>query len=319
MTRAASTAIVLVMLAAVAAGCGGGVSVGAGGSSGGIGIGAGYNPNLYEQEIEDWHRGRMQRLTAPDGWLSLVGLFPLGDGTHTFGSAADNGLVFPVSAPEHAGTLTVADTVVTLSKAKGVKMTIDRKRIKRDVVLATDASPEGPTRVEMGSIQFYVIDRPGNLYLRVKDANNPVRQNFTAIERFPVDKRWRFTARLERHDPPRVMKIMNSAGFEETVQSPGTLVFEKDGTEYRLDPVSQEGDELFVVFGDASSGHDTYGGGRFVYCDMPGADGTTTLDFNRAYNPPCVFTEFATCPLPTQDNVLPFRVEAGEKAWSGHD
>jgi uncharacterized protein (DUF1684 family) len=239
----------------------------------------------------------------------------LADGTHNFGSADDNELLFPEGAPEHAGTLTVDDTVVTLAKGKGVKMTIDRKRIKHDMVLATDASAEGPTKVEMGSIQFYVIDRPGNLYLRVKDANSPVRKNFTSIERFPVDKRWRFTARLEHHDPPRLMKIMNSAGFEETVQSPGTLVFEKDGMTYRLDPVSQEGDELFVVFGDASSGHDTYGGGRFVYCDMPGADGTTTLDFNRAYNPPCVFTEFATCPLPTQDNVLPFRVEAGEKAW----
>ena len=297
----------------VTAGCGG-LSVGAGGSSGGVGIGAGFNPNLYEQEIEDWHSSRIGRLTAPDGWLTLVGLFPLETGTYTFGSGPDNALVFP-SGAEHAGTLTVVDTVVTLTKGKGVKMTADKERIRGDVVLALDSQPNGPTKVDMGSIQFYVIDRPGTLYLRVKDADSPVRKNFKGIERFPVDKKWRFVARLEQHDPPRLMKVLNSAGFEEMVESPGSLVFEKDGATYRLDPVSQEGDELFVVFGDASSGHDTYGGGRFVYVDMPGADGTTEIDFNKAYNPPCVFTEFATCPLPTRDNVLPFRIEAGEKAW----
>jgi uncharacterized protein (DUF1684 family) len=99
------------------------------------------------------------------------------------------------------------------------------------------------------------------------------------------------------------------------VQCPGALVFEKDGKAYRLEPMSQEGDELFVVFGDATSGHETYGGGRFVYVGMPGPDGKTVIDFNKAYNPPCVFTEFATCPLPHRDNVLPFRVEAGEKSW----
>ena len=298
----------------IAIGCGGGVSVGAGGSSGGVGIGAGFNPNLYEQEIEDWHAGRIGRLTAQDGWLTLVGLFPIENGTYTFGSAPDNALVFP-SGPEHGGTLTVVDSVVTLTKGKGVKMTADKKRIRGDVRLALDSQPDGPTKVDMGSIQFYVIDRPGTLYLRVKDADSPVRKNFGGIERFPVDKKWRLTAHLEKHDPPRVMTVLNSAGFEEAVTTPGSLVFEKDGMTYRLDPVSQEGDELFVVFGDASSGHDTYGGGRFVYVDMPGADGTTVIDFNKAYNPPCVFTEFATCPLPTRDNVLPFRVEAGEKAW----
>jgi uncharacterized protein (DUF1684 family) len=96
---------------------------------------------------------------------------------------------------------------------------------------------------------------------------------------------------------------------------PGALVFQKDGQTYRIEPIAQEGDELSIVFGDATSGHETYGGGRELYCQMPGPDGHTVLDFNKAYNPPCVFTKFATCPLPTPSNVLPFKVEAGEKMY----
>jgi uncharacterized protein (DUF1684 family) len=307
----------LVWTSVLATACAGGISVGVGGSSGGIGVGAGFNPTLYQQEIEDWHRARIQRLTAPDGWLSLVALFPLPEGIHRFGSAPDNDLAFPAGAPEHAGTLTVVDTVATLTKASGVKMTAGRERIRGDVVLASDADAAGPTKVQMGSIQFYVIERHGALFLRVKDANSPVRRSFHGIERFPVDKKWRFEATLERYDPPRLVSVPNIMGFDEMVPCPGALVFQKDGVTCRLEAHSQEGDSLFVVFGDQTSGHDTYGGGRFVYVDIPGPDGKTTLDFNRAYNPPCVFTEFATCPLPVPGNVLPFRVEAGEKAWEG--
>src|SRR5512132_1347088 len=154
-TRALGLFVALAATAAI--GCGG-VSVGAGGSSGGVGIGAGFNPNLYEQEIEDWHRAREGRLKAPDGWLALVGLFELPEGTHTFGSAPDNELVFPAGSTEHGGVLAVKDSVVTLTKGKGVKMTVDDKRIRGgDVVLKSDASPEGPTKVQMGAIQFYVI------------------------------------------------------------------------------------------------------------------------------------------------------------------
>jgi uncharacterized protein len=314
MMHRAALGLVISVIAAASLSCSG-MSVGAGGSSGGIGIGGAFNANLYEQEIEDWHRARIARLTSPDGWLALVGLFELTEGAHTFGSAPDNELVFPEGSPAHGGTLTVVDSVVTLTKQKGVKITADEKRIRGDRVLASDASAEGPTMLQMGSIRFYVIERRGSLYLRVKDANSPVRKSFNGIERFPVSKEWRIDAVLEPYDPPRLVKVPNFMGYDEMVPSPGALVFEMDGITYRLDANSQEGDQLFMVFGDATSGHDTYGGGRFVYVDMPGADGRTVLDFNKSYNPPCVFTEFATCPLPTQQNVLPFRVEAGEKAW----
>jgi uncharacterized protein (DUF1684 family) len=300
------------VLAVLSFACGGTVSVGAGGA--GLGAAAGPSSTKYTRDIDEWHEGRIKRLTADDGWLTLVGLFPMPNGTHAFGSAEDNELAFPAGTPAHAGTLTVEDSVVTLTPSADVEMTLDDKRVGA-MKLVSDKNGADPSKIQMGSIQFYVIDRPGSLYLRVKDAKSPVRKSFKGIDRFAVSEKWRFDAVLERYDPPHRVSIPNVLGFDEIVDCPGALVFSKDGKSYRLEPMSQEGDELFVVYGDATSGHDTYGGGRFVYVAMPGPDGKTVLDFNKSYNPPCVFTNFATCPLPHRDNVLPFRVEAGEKAW----
>ena len=291
--------------------CGGSVSIGMGGA----GVGAGVSKQSdYVKSINEWHDGRIQRLTAEDGWLTLVGLFPLSNGTHTFGSASDNDITLPAGSPGHAGSLTVQDSVVTLAPLPDAGMTLDGKPAT-ETPLASDASESGPTRVQMGSMQFYVISRSSGLYLRVKDANSPVRKNFKGIDRFPVSDKWRVDAVFERYNPPHPVKIPNVLGFEETVQCPGVLVFKINGQTYRLEPMAQEGDQLSIVFGDASSGHDTYGGGRELYVPMPGPDGKTVVDFNKAYNPPCVFTTFATCPLPHRENILPFRVEAGEKMW----
>jgi uncharacterized protein (DUF1684 family) len=274
------------------------------------------NADSHRRAIDEWHRGRIERLTREDGWLSLVGLFPIAQGTHRFGSAADNDLVFPERAPARAGTLTVADSVVTLAAEEGVEMTHDGARVDR-LVLASDRGGGKPTEIRLGTILFYVIDRPGTLYLRVKDPESPVRRNFQGIERYPVSRKWRFEATLDPYNPPHRLVIPNIAGFDEVVDCPGALAFEVDGREYRLEPMSEEDGEMFIVFGDATSGHETYGGGRFVYVDAPGPDGKTVIDFNKAYNPPCVFTAFATCPLPHRDNVLPMKVEAGEKMWAG--
>ncbi len=292
--------------------CGGSVGVGAGGA----GMGVNVNTGSHRRDVEEWHRGRMVRLTAEDGWLTLVGLFPMPPGRYQFGSAEDNDFVFPAKAPARAGTITVDSTGVTLTVADGVQMTHDGVPVSQ-IALATDHGGAAPTEIQMGTIRFYAIDRPGTLYLRVKDSESEVRKNFTGIERFPVRRAWRVEARLDPYDPPRRVTIPNIAGFEEVVDCPGALVFSIDDKEYRLEPMSESADEWFIVFGDATSGHDTYGGGRFVYVRAPGPDGKTVIDFNRAYNPPCVFTPFATCPLPHRDNVLPMRVEAGEKTWGG--
>ena len=292
--------------------CGGSVGIGVGGA----GVGVGMSKDAHRRDVDKWYQGRIQRLTADDGWLTLVGLYPMPPGRYQFGSAEDNDFVFPAGAPAHAGTITVDSTGATLAAADGVQMTHDGAVVSQ-IALATDQGGAAPTEIQMGTIRFYAIDRPGTLYLRVKDSESEVRKNFKGIERFPVRRAWRVEARLDPYDPPRRVTIPNIAGFEEVVDCPGALVFSIEGKEYRLEPMSESAEEWFIVFGDATSGHDTYGGGRFVYVPAPGPDGKTVIDFNRAYNPPCVFTPFATCPLPHRENVLPMRVEAGEKKWGG--
>jgi uncharacterized protein (DUF1684 family) len=307
-----------VVLAGALAACGG-VSIGAGGSSGGVGIGAGMGESRtkYTRDIDEWHEARLRRLKADDGWLTLVGLFPLPNGTHTFGSAADNELKFPAGSPEHGGSLVVLeDSTVMLNPAPDVIFTDVAKTGKflGPTRLASDKNGP-PTKIKMGSIQFYVIDRPGSMYLRVKDADNPARKNFKGIDRYPVTKKWLFDATFERYNPPHLMKVANVLGYEENVQCPGAIVFEKDGKTYRLEALSLDEGELEIIYGDATSGLTTYGGGRFIYVAVPEEGNETVIDFNKSYNPPCVFTEFATCPIPGRENILPFKVEAGEKAF----
>ncbi|HET6462703.1 MAG TPA: DUF1684 domain-containing protein [Candidatus Krumholzibacteria bacterium] len=311
-----------VILAGALAACGG-VSIGAGGSSGGIGVGGamGESKTKYTRDIDDWHEARLTRLKAEDGWLTLVGLFPLPNGTHTFGSAKDNELIFPAGSPEHGGTLVVQDTLVTLTPAPGVTMTdvaLQKERVNPPIASAMPLKSDRsgpPSKIKMGSIQFYVIDRPGSMYLRVKDANNPARKNFKGIDRFPVSKKWLFDATFERYNPPHLIKVANVLGYEENVQCPGAVAFEKDGKTYRLEALSLDEGELEIIYGDATSGHTTYGGGRFIYVTVPKEGDQTVIDFNKSYNPPCVFTEYATCPIPGRENILPFKVEAGEKAF----
>ena len=311
----------LITLSAIAllTGCGGSVGIGVGGgvSTGGVGVGAGARTltrnDAHKIEVEEWYRGRIERLTRETGWLALVGLFPLENGAHTLGAAADNDLVIPGNAPEHAGRLTVSGKNVHLDVADGVTMTLDGAPIK-SLDLKSDA--EGaPTEIRMGTFDFYVIDRPGSLYLRVKDSDSAVRKAFKSIRRYPVRRKWKVAAHLEPYNPPRKVIIPNVLGFDEVVECRGALAFKIDGKTYRLEPMSEGDGEMFIVFGDATSGHATYSGGRFVYISSPDENGDTFIDFNRAYNPPCVFTPYATCPLPHAENILPIKVEAGEKNW----
>jgi uncharacterized protein (DUF1684 family) len=169
-------------------------------------------------------------------------------------------------------------------------------------------------------VSFYPISRQGRLAIRVKDPETDARRAFRGLTYFPVDPSWRIEARVEDNAAPKPITVPNVLGAETSEPSPGTLVFERGGKTYRLTPVLEEGEtDWFVIFGDATNGHDTYGAGRFLYVP-PAVDGRTVIDFNKAYNPPCVFTDYATCPLPPPQNRLPIRVEAGEKEYShgGH-
>lgn len=293
-------------------------------------------PPGWREGVESWHRQRIERLKREDGWLSLVALLWLKPGANTLGSAADNTLVMPAPAPAHLGTITVADGRVRFRAAEGVDV---RQRAQpaaadapgatetaapsapvADLELATDAGGQPPTVLTSGTLSFQVIARGDRLGVRVKDSASPLRQAMTDIPRYPVDPKWRVVGRFEPYDPPRTIAVPTVLGTADPMPSPGRVRFTVDGRELSLDVVLEEGEtDYFLVFGDDTNRSETYGGGRFLYARPAGSDGTVVLDFNQAYNPPCTFTPYATCPLPPPGNKLPVRVEAGEKRWgNGH-
>jgi uncharacterized protein (DUF1684 family) len=274
----------------------------------------------YVAEVEDWRAGRLERLTSETGWLTLVGLHWLQDGPNRVGSGADADLPLPADrAPEWAGTLYPPESPggsLRFELAPGAGVAIEGEEITGPVELATDGQGEA-TVLELGSLTFYVIARGERLGLRVKDSQSPARLEFAGIESYPVDPAWRLTARFEPYDPPRELAILDVTGGTQPSVSPGAVIFEKDGRSFRLDALDA-GDELFLIVHDQTSGHGTYGAGRYLYTPVASEDGTVELDFNKLYNPPCAFTEFATCPLPPAQNRLDLAIEAGEKDAGHH-
>ncbi len=269
----------------------------------------------YFTEVEAWHTARVERLKEPTSWLSLVGLFWLKEGENSFGSGEGNDLVFPEAAPPRAGTLLLEAGQVTLTAAPGVSLNHEGQGVTV-LEMASDAT-QAPTQVDLGSFQFYVLDREGRIGLRLKDREAPAFTTFEGIDRFEVDPHWRLEARWEPYDSPRTVFTPNVLGSAFEEESPGVLVFSVGGEEVRLEPTSSEDGSLFLVFGDATNGESTYGGGRFLTLEAP-RDGKVIVDFNRSYNPPCVFTPYATCPLPRRENRAPIEIRAGEKMWGGH-
>lgn len=277
----------------------------------------------YVEEIEAWRADRIASLTAEDGWLTLAGLHWLDEGSQTIGSAEGSGVPLPDSAPAELGTLEKTGTAVLLRLAPGVDVTVtpedaaqalpDDTGRTRSLVLVNDLDGE-PTTVTVGDVSFHVIRRGDDLGVRVRDRAHPERQGFDGIDSYPVDPAWNKPARFEPYEPPRQIPVANVLGMLEPSPSPGAVVFEHEGESYRLDTLDA-GPELFVIFADETNGRETYGAGRYLYAQKAGSDGTTRLDFNKAYNPPCTFTEFATCPLPPPQNKLPVAITAGEKDW----
>jgi uncharacterized protein (DUF1684 family) len=267
----------------------------------------------YLREIDEWDQKRLLSLKNPEGYLSLAGLFPLIEGKNRFGSAEDNDLVFPAGSPATAGVFVLKAGAVSVEVAGGVEI-MSNDTVVTSVVLRSDAEGE-PTVLAMGALRFYVIERSGNLYVRLKDLESELLKHFEGVDRFPVDVAWRIEGRFEPYDPPKRIMVPNQLGGEFEEDCPGRVVFEVGGEACSLEPMNASRGRLFFVFGDATSGLETYGGGRFLVSEPPSDDGIVVLDFNKAYNPPCVFSPFATCPLPHEANRLAARIEAGEKNW----
>ena len=271
----------------------------------------------YQQQIQQWQQHRLKNLTAPHGWLSLIGLEWLKPGDNRVGSAADNDIVLK-AGPAHLGVVTLGkDNAIHIKLAADSGATIDGKPVQEAALVDDQHAGEGdPTLVSFGTANFYVVDRDGRKGLRVKDSNAETRTHFLGLDYFPIDPSWRIEADWVPFDPPHELEIGSVLGTVNKEKVPGKAVFTRDGHTYELFPIQEDPNSLFFVMADKTSGHETYGAARFLSADMP-KNGKVILDFNQATNPPCAFTAYATCPLAPPENRLGLRVTAGEKSYRG--
>jgi len=270
----------------------------------------------YVQSFEKWKAEQTDDLKA--NWLSLVGLFWLKSGTNTFGSDAGNSIVFP-KGPAHAGEFDLDGSEVTLRLRPDTPATIEGKPANI-AKLAPDTS-DHVTRIEMGSLRFHVIVRGQRVGIRVRDTDSAASHNFKGMVFYPLDLNYRTTATWVPADGKKTVEVPNALGDVSAESVPGVLTFKLKGQELSLTALGGDAKTgLFFVFTDPTAKADTYPGGRFLDTG-PIENGTVVLDFNRAYNPPCAVTPYATCPLAPKENRLTVAITAGEKfdkAAHGH-
>lgn len=270
----------------------------------------------YVQGIEAWRSERQRRLAADDGWLTLAGLHFLSEGENPLGSDPKASVPLPPgSLPSQAGSFHLEKGVVRLKAAPDSGITLEGRPVS-ETVLRSDAEGR-PDVLKAGRISFFLIRRGDRFAIRVKDPDHPALKEFKGLDCFPVDPTARVTARFEPFPAPKEIGIPNVLGTVEKMRSPGLVRFRFRGRSVVLQPVQEGGGQLFFIFADGTSGKETYPAGRFLYADAP-KDGTVVLDFNKAVNPPCAFTPFATCPLPPKQNHLKLRIPAGEKTYGHH-
>lgn len=276
------------------------------------------SPEAYRAATDAWHAERLADLQREDGWLSLIGRDWLNPGVNTFGSAPGSAVLLPAWAgPAKAGEFIVTGTTVRFRPLPGSGLLLNG-RPATETMLKTEAD-ETPDILSAGRVRLSVLYRQGRFAVRMKDPEAPTRKAFHGLDRFPVDSAWRVVADYSAYSAPQPRQITTVIGTTDTMSAPGLLRFRLDGREVTLEPMLLDPShpELFIIFKDATSGHGTYPAGRFLYAEMP-KDGKVVLDFNRAINPPCAFTHFATCPLPPRQNQLDLAITAGEKDPGPH-
>jgi len=263
----------------------------------------------YATEIAKFRADREKSLVREDGWTTVVGLSWLREGDNRAGSDARADVPLPASLPAQVGVLTLHSGHVTFQPSAGVKLPTKELKPNSDVL-------------SLGTVKFFVIQRgdgPNAKFgVRVKDSDATTRKEFTHLSWYPMDLSWRIVAKYVPWDKPHVLSFDTVVpGLQEQDSSPGTVKFTRDGKEYSLEPAADGS----IIFRDQTTGKATYGAGRFLDINLPKnlkVPGSVVLDFNEAYNPPCVFTAYATCPLPPPQNRLTLSVPAGELMYNGH-
>jgi uncharacterized protein (DUF1684 family) len=262
--------------------------------------------------LREWQNTMDQQLRAEDGWLTLAGLHWLSPGENLTGGNPTHPVPLPAGVPDTVGTLTLLnDTDVIFETAPEVTVTIDDKQVSGKIELESDIN-RNPTIIQLGSISFFIVIRGARTGVRVKDTQSPVRLNFPGRVWWPVDKKLRVTAQISYHQPPKLVGIPDLLGDINETAMDAALKFEVNGNTCTLDAVKLPSGQFYIIFKDKSCGKGSYPPGRFLVSEEAEGD-TVVIDFNKAYNPPCAFTNFATCPLPPKDNHLEIPIQAGER------
>jgi uncharacterized protein (DUF1684 family) len=265
-------------------------------------------PASYRAEIEKYRHDRVAELTAPDGWLAVRGLFWLHDGANTAGSDPASEIKLPARTAKRLGVFTLANGQITFTADPSATVTSGGKPVTTVTLGRGEDSA-----IDTAGVTLAAIRRGDKVGLRMRDPEHPNRAGFTGLKYFPLTPRYRFRAKFTAYDALKPVQVPNVLGQLVKMDSPGYVEFAIKGTTYRLEPVyeTSKHEDLFFIFKDLTSKTETYEAGRFLHTPLP-RDGIVDLDFNRAYNPPCAFTEFATCPLPVKANQLNVRLPAGE-------
>jgi uncharacterized protein (DUF1684 family) len=267
----------------------------------------------YKAEIDKYRKDRIAELTAPNGWLAVRGLFWLHDGANPAGSDPASEIKLPARAPKKMGVFTLANGAVTFTAEPGAGVTTAGKAVD---TVTLDARKGEAAAVNAAGVSLFLIRRADKIGLRMLDPDSDTRTHFDGLTYFPLDAKYRVKAKFVPYDTMKTVQVPNVLGQLVPMDSPGRVEFTLDGTAYSLEPVyeTSKHEDLFFIFKDLTSRTETYGAGRFLHTPLP-SGGFVDVDFNRAYNPPCAFTDFATCPLPVKENQLAVRIPAGELRW----
>ena len=272
----------------------------------------------YIQSVNDWHKMRIDYLKKADGWLNLEGLFWLKKGKNSFGSDAKANCHYNnKDFPALLGNFIYQGDSVIWENGNTHVITLDKVKAVAGQSYKVFDNKGKETVMDWKQFSWVVIKREDKVGIRFRNLKAKTLLNFKDIERFPIQAKWHIQAKLVQ-PAQNFLMITNVLGQTVSSKNAGKLVFEIEGKSFSLDVIDENGPTLFIVFADQTSGKTTYGAGRFIDIPKPDKNGNTSIDFNNAYNPPCAFTAFATCPLPPEQNRLSISIEAGEKNYGHH-
>lgn len=271
------------------------------------------NSEEYINEIEHWRDLRIDYMKSENGFLNLAGLFWLIEGSNTIGADSSNTFVFPIKTEDRLGTLFLNNDSVWFIQNKSGLVKMDNGSSDDTTLVFVDKKVS--VAMQHNDLKWFLIKRGVKYGIRLKDFDHPSLKGFDHIENYPIDGSWRVEATWEEYDTPKTVLLNNQVGMQINYPVKGRLKFTLKGEPYTLEPIETNEENLFVMIYDATSGKETYGSGRYLYVPRP-VDKRTVIDFNKAYNPPCVYTEFATCLFPHEENRLPLEITVGEK-YSG--